>query len=258
MNINTLSQQTADYETSKLAVALYPTAMRKEADGKTTYHARTLFRNKLSMENIANDIIATGSLSGYTVEQILSVWSVVNNAMIDRVLNGSIVDGGIGSYYAKISGSFDSEQSSFDSKKNAIDIAFRSGKEVKELAKSLSPVIAQGNSIKPEIVSVTDIESGKDSVLTPGGFLDITGKSILVTGTNEDIGLYFVNAEDEGKTVKVPASKIGVNTSSRIACVVPNLESGSWRIKIVTQYAKSTVPCRESKSQIFCNTFTVA
>ena len=142
MNINTLSQQTADYESSKLAVALYPTAMRKETDGKMTYHARTLFRNKLTMENIANDILATGSLTGYSVEQILSVWSVVNNAMIDRVLNGSIVDGGIGSYYARISGSFDSEQSSFDHKKNAIDIAFRSGKEVKELAKSISPVIA--------------------------------------------------------------------------------------------------------------------
>ena len=256
MNINTLSQQTADYETSKLAVALYPTAMRKETDGKTTYHARTLFRNKLSMENIANDILATGSLTGYTVEQILSVWSVVNNAMIDRVLNGSIVDGGIGSYYAKISGSFDSEQSSFDSKKNAIDIAFRSGKEVKELAKSLSPVIAQGNSTKPEIVSVTDIESGKENVLTPGGFLDIAGKSILVTGTNEDVGLYFVNTEDESKTVKVPASKIGVNTSSRIACVVPSLESGSWKIRIVTQCSKNT-PRKESQLFTYGTVFGV-
>ena len=255
MNINTLSQQTADYESSKLAVALYPTAMRKEADGKTTYHARTLFRNKLSMENIAN-IIATGSLSGYTVEQILSVWNVVNNAMIDRVLNGSIVDGGIGSYYAKISGSFESEQSSFDHKKNAIDIAFRSGKEVKELAKSISPVIAQGNSTKPEIVSVTDIESGKDSVLTPGGFLDITGKSILVTGSNEDVGLYFVNADDESKSVKVSAAKIGVNTSSRVACVVPPLESGSWRIRIVTQCSKNT-PRKESLLFTYEPTFTV-
>ena len=256
MNINTLSKTTADYESSKLAVALYQTAMRTGKDGKKTYHARPIFRNKLTMENIANDIIATGSLTGYTVEQILSVWSVVNNAMIDRVLNGSIVDGGIGSYYAKISGSFDSEQSSFDSKKNAIDIAFRSGKEVKELTKSLTPVIAQGNSTKPEIVSVTDIESGKENVLTPGGFLDIAGKSILVTGTNEDVGLYFVNTEDEGKTVKVSASKIGVNTSSRIACVVPNLESGSWRIKIVTQCSKNA-PRKESQLFTYGTVFGV-
>lgn len=258
MNINTLSKTTADYESSKLAVALYPTSMRKEKDGKTTYHARPIFRNKLTMENIANDIIATGALEGYTPEQIISVWRVANNAMIDRILNGSIVDGGIGTFYARVTGSFDSEQSSFDSKKNAIDIAFRSGKTVKELSSQIQPVIAQGNSVKPEIISVMDIESGKSETLTPGGFLDITGKSILVTGDNADVGLYFENTEDEAKSVKIAAAKIGVNTSTRIACVVPQLASGNYKIKIVTQFAKSTVPCKESKSQTFGNTFTVA
>ena len=101
-----------------------------------------------------------------------------------------------------------------------------------------------------------DIESGKDSFLTPGGFLDITGKSILVTGTNEDVGLYFVNAEDKSKTVKVPASKIGVNTSRRIACVVPNLESGSWKIRIVTQCSKNT-PRKESQLFTYDTVFGV-
>lgn len=256
MNINTLSKTTVDYESSKLAVALYPTTMRKEKDGKTSYHARPIFRNKLSMENIANDIIATGALEGYTAEQIISVWRVANNAMIDRVLNGSIVDGGIGTFYARVTGSFDSEQSSFDSKKNAIDIAFRSGKTVKELSSQIQPAIAQGNSVKPEIISVTDIESGKSDTLTPGGFLDITGKSILVTGENDDVGLYFVNIEDESKSVKVASTKIGVNTSARIACVVPNLESGSYRIKLVTQCSKQS-PRKESQSCVFPMILTV-
>ena len=135
---------------------------------------------------------------------------------------------------------------------------YRSGKEVKELAKTLSPVIAQGNSTKPEIISVTDIESGNENTLTQGGFLDISGKNILVTGENEDVGLYFVNADDESKSVKLAASKIGVNTASRVACVVPSFESGSYKIRIVTQYAKSTVPCKESKTQTFGNSFLMA
>ena len=257
MNINTLSKTTADYESSKLAVALYQTAMRTEKDGKKTYHARPIFRNKLTMENIANDILATGALEGYSAEQIVSVWKVANSAMIDRVLNGSLVDGGIGTFYARISGSFDSEQSSFDSEKNAIDIAFRSGKTVKELASQIQPVIAQGNTVKPEILSVLDVESGREDTLTPNGFLDITGKSILVTGDNDDVGLYFVNTEDESSTVKVDASKIGVNTSSRIACVVPKLASGSYKIKIVTQFARSNAPRKDSQVNTFSNTFTV-
>lgn len=230
--------------------------MRKEKDGKTSYHARPIFRNKLTMENIANDIIATGALEGYTAEQIISVWRVANNAMINRVLNGSIVDGGIGTFYARVTGSFDSEQSSFDSKKNAIDIVFRSGKTVKELASQIQPAIAQGNSVKPEIISVTDIESGKSDTLTPGGFLDITGKSLLVTGENDDVGLYFVNIEDESKSVKVASVKIGVNTSARIACVVPNLESGIYRIKVVTQCSKK-MPRKESQQCVSSTIFSV-
>ena len=215
MNINTLSQSKVDYESSKLVIALYPTAMRKESDGKTTYHARTVFRNKLTMENIANDIIATGTLTGYTAEQIQGVWSVVNNAMIDRVLNGAIVDGGIGTFYARISGSFASEQSSFDSAKNAIDIGFRSSKTVKELSSEITPVIAHGNTVKPEIISVTDVESGKDGVLTVGGFLDIIGKNILVTGENDEVGLYFVNAEDRG-CLKERENRMGKNRREHI------------------------------------------
>ncbi|MBR1402610.1 MAG: DUF4469 domain-containing protein [Treponema sp.] len=257
MNINTLSQASADYESSKLAIALYPAKMREEADGMTSYYAKTLFRNKLTMENIANDIIATGTLTSYTAEQILSVWGVVNNAIIDRVLNGVIVDGGIGTFYARVSGSFASEQSSFDSEKNSIDVAFRSSKSVKELAADITPVIAQGNSVKPEITSVTDVESGEDGTLTVGGFLDIAGKNILVTGTNDDVGLYFVNCEDDEKSVKLEAAKIGVNTSSRIACVVPPLCSGTYTVKVVTQCSK-TKPHKESLENTFSTVFSVS
>ncbi len=256
MNINTLSKTNAEYESSKLAVALYPTAMRKGVDGKLTYHARPIFRNKLEMENIADDIIATGALEDYTAEQILTVWKVVNNAVIDRVLNGSLVDGGIGTYYARLAGSFDSEQSAFDSEKNSIDIAFRSGKTVKELASQIQPVIAQGNSVRPEVISVYDVESAGEGELTPGGFLKITGKNILVTGDNEDVGLYFVNEDDESKSVTLGADKIGVNTSSEIACVVPELEAGNYLIKVVTQCSK-TSPRSESLECIYTTAFNV-
>ena len=257
MNINTLSQTTAEYESSKLVVALYPNAMRKAVDGKTTYHARAVFRNKLSMETIANDILATGSLSSYSAAQIVSVWSVVNNAVIDRVLNGAIVDGGIGSFYAKISGSFESEQSTFDSSKHTIDLGFRSSANVKELASSITPAIAQGNSVKPEIISVYDLESGTSDTLTPGGFFTVTGKSILVTGEKKDVGLYFVNKGDESKTVKVEPSKLGVNSSSKVACVIPRLESGEYQVKVVTQFMKSTIFSKAPKSHTFERSLTV-
>lgn len=260
MNVNTLTKkrQADDYVSSKLTVALYPTAMRKEADGKTSYHARTLFRNKIGMEEIAHDVRATGSLTDFSFSQIMDMWNAVNSAVIDRILNGVIVDTGIGTLYAKVTGSFDGKTAQFDPEKNAIDIAFRAGRELKELASQIRPKIAQGNSVIPEILSVTELNRRDSTSLTPGGFLNITGRNICINGDNEDVGLYFENTDDDSKTVKLTKEMIGVNEPGKIACIIPSLEAGTYRIRIVTQYSKGTITGRESKTDTYGETFTVA
>ncbi len=58
------------------------------------------------------------------------------------------------------------------------------------------------------------------------------------------------------KSVKLTAEKIGVNTSSRVACVVPGLESGNWKIRIVTQCSKTT-PRKESQSCTYSTVFAL-
>ena len=257
MNINTLSNKPEDYKAAKLAIALYPSAIGKKNNEKNSYHARPIFRSTLEMGNIADDILATGVIKGYSKEQILSLWNVINSAVLDRVINGAIVHGGIGTYCAKINGSFDNNQSDFNPAKNSIDIAFRIENKVKKLFSTIRPVIAQGNRITPEINFVHDIESNTNDTLTPGGFVKITGSFIRISGDNKDNGLYFVNIEDESKTVKVESSKIGVNTSSEIACTVPALENGKYKLKIVTQFTRSSIPCKETKSKTFSRIFTV-
>ncbi len=257
MNINTLSNNTVDYESAKLAAVLYPSAIGKKNNGKTSYHARPIFRGTLNMENIADDILVTGVLKGYSRQQILLVWHVINCAVLDRVINGAIVHGGLGIYCAKVNGSFDNEHAVFNPNKNSIGIAFRIEKSVKKLLSSLRPVIAQENRILPTILSVHDLESNTNDTLTPGGLIKITGSFIRISGDNKDNGLYFVNIEDESKTVKVESSKIGVNTSSEIACTVPALESGKYSLKIITQFTRSSIPCKETKSKTFSRIFTV-
>lgn len=234
MNINTLSNAVPDYESVKMAVALYPNNMRKGKDKKTTYHARTMYRSKLNMENIANDILATSALKGYSKEQILEVSRVVNNAIIDRVLNGVVVETELGSYSARVIGRFDSNRSDFNSEKHHVDVFFRSGKKVKELASRIKPRIAQGNIVIPQLITYHDVLSGGDEILTPGGFFEITGKNLCVTGDDPEVGLYFVNTEDESKTVKLEESLLGNNTQGKLAFVVPQLESGTYVLKLVT------------------------
>lgn len=256
MNINTLAQENVEYKSYKLPVRLYPTKMRTLEDGTVKYHAKTMFRNRLSMEDISHDLIATGVISGENSVEIMNLWNKLNAAMIDRILNGAVVDFGIGLLYAKVQGSFDSSQSVFDPSKHFIDIGFRTNKETKELAASVRPVIGQGNTLIPELIEVLDIESGKDGIFTPGGQLVIKGKNLFITGKNEDVGLYFVNKETKVE-VCIKTDKMAKNSGSEIICSVPaSLTAGNYFLMIKTQKSKRS-PTKESLSEVFDHNFIV-
>ena len=121
MNVNTLTKEDVEYKSYKLPVRLYPSNMLIAKEGKPTFHAKTIFRNKINMEDIAKDLIVTGILKNSSAEEILYIWERINAAVIDRVFNGSIVDAGIGTIYARLNGSFRSRLSNFDPADKSID-----------------------------------------------------------------------------------------------------------------------------------------
>lgn len=246
MNVNTITRNSEDYASGKLPIALYKCNMSGRNGKVNGYYGRAASRTTLSMRNIAEDIIVTKALEGYQSEEILKIWTKVNGAIIDRVLNGFIVDAGIGSFQAKITGKFNSQQDTFDHKRHAIDVGFRSSSSVKAMTAELEPLILQGNSVCPVILSVTDVSSKEPGILTPQKMITITGKNIMLYGENEDVGLWFINTEDETKNVVVKASELGVNKCSLITCDIPVLEPGTYRIRIITQYTKSSVPKKDS------------
>lgn len=256
MNINTLAQENVEYKSYKLPVRLYPSKMLASQGGRVTYHAKTMFRNKVSMEDISKDLIATGIISDENSGEIVNLWNKLNAAIIDRLLNGSVVDCGIGVFYAKVLGKFDSKQSDFDASKNQIDIGFRSNKETKELASAVRPVIGQGNVVLPELIEALDIESQTSDLLTPGSQLVLKGKNLLVTGPNEDVGLYFVNL-NTNEEVCIKPEKMAKNTGSEIICSVPaGLEVGTYSLMIKTQKSKQ-FPAKETLCEVFDQNFTI-
>ena len=256
MNINSLVQENVEYKSYKLPVSLYPLKMRESEDGKVKFHARTMFRNKLLMEDIANDLIATGIIKDENSQQIVKLWNKLNGAIIDRVLNGSIVDCGIGILYAKLSGSFETRKSDFDSTIHQVDIGFRTNKETKDIVASVRPVISQSIGITPELIEALDVESQRTDLLTPGGQLVIKGKNLMVTGTNDDIGLYFVNQDTKAESC-IKESKMARNTGSEIICTVPALEAGTYKLMIKTQKSKK-FPSKDTVSETFKQLYTVA
>ena len=111
-----------------------------------------------------------------------------------------------------------------------------------EKLNELTVIIRQGNSVRPQIANIRDLESGEDGMLTPGGFLEITGSNLTIAGKDESVGLYFESEDNPDNTAVLGVKKMGTNSPSKLACVVPaTLAAGSYRIKIVTQFMNSKV-----------------
>ena len=75
MNLNTLAAQEADYKSGSLPVALYPNAMRREADGKQTFFARPIIREHLTMDDIASDMVRCSRMMGRAKKVCTCPWT---------------------------------------------------------------------------------------------------------------------------------------------------------------------------------------
>ena len=242
MNLNTLAAKEADYKSGSLPVALYPNAMRREQDGKQTFYARPIIREHFSMNDIASDMVVEGVNNGMTREQIVAIWKNINCAVLDRVANSGSVDTGLCLCSTRISGTFGTDSEEFSRKRHSIGMAFRASRDVTKKLNELNVVIRQGNSAKPQIADIHDLESGKDGTITPGGYLEITGSNLMLFGTDESVGLYFQSEDKPENTVVLGKNKMGRNSPSKLACAVPaSLAEGRYRLKIVTQYMNSKV-----------------
>ena len=159
MYINTLSAQEIDYKSGSLPIALYPNPLRRDGGSERSYYARVISRGTCGIEELADDLLVTGVVQGFSKEQVLKIASALNNAKIDRLMNGFIVDDGISRACSKIYGSFSSKSEPFSSERHSIGITFSASARAKELVATLTPVIRQGNSTVPQIVSVRDKEA---------------------------------------------------------------------------------------------------
>lgn len=257
MNLKTLSNEEPKYKEGSLPVALYSNNLSSETDA-VSYYAMTIIRGVCTAEDIADDLILDGLNEGLSKDQLTRLFENVKNAKFVRLSDGFAVNDGIVKAQLKVKGSFSSDSESYSPEKHSIDISVTPVAKAKKLFSNVVPVIRQGNSRKPVITSVVDSKSKSSGTLTKGGFVEIKGTNIRILGTNEDVGLYFVNTEDSSKTIRLSADDLGMNNPSGIVCAVPlELSSGSYKIKIVTQYSNGTVPRKNSLSAVY-GSFSVA
>jgi len=239
MNFHVLNQKQDVSKSGKLTIALYPNAFLEKKNGQKKWYARVVNRRKLEMSDIADDMVA----NNVTIEDkivsrtvILEIWRQINNAIISRLAEGLAVNTGICSINLAITGSFAHPNDSFDASKHGIELRYRSESSVADILNSLEPTTTQAILNAPYISHIEDSQS--ENVLSIGNYIKIYGKSIKIAGTDESVGLYFENMNDNSDVIKITASELFHNTNSCLMCKVPDslTKDSLYRIRIVTQF----------------------
>lgn len=258
MNLHELLDENLEYKEGYLPLALYPNKM-KAGEENETYYARLISRGTCSLKNLAEELVLRQKNFGLSAKQIEDLIRAFNAIKLIRVSEGFAVDDELIRMNAKVKGVFSSKNDTFSPDRHKVMLCVGAKRTADKLMAEARGVIRQGNTINPTIISVHDLESQGGDVLTKGGFLEIKGTKIMITGTHGDVGLYFENVESPDKTVKLSIEKLGANTSTRLACVVPTtLEAGKYQIKVVTQYSGSKRPKNEPQSYTLRKVYTVA
>lgn len=241
MTLNTLSSEPLTSKTGKLAIALYPNVLSAGNGTTASYYARVMNRSRLNQEDIADDIVASGT--GVSRENIIGIWKLINNAVTCRLTEGISVDTGLGILRPSITGSFESANSEFDRKKHSITVQYRPGNKLQEIMSSLTPVIAQGGHILPEITSVQDKSLPPENcdMLSPGGFFSIRGKNIMVFDREDgagdtSVGLYFDNQDNPEKSMRLTPAQIYHNSTTLLEGIIPRLEPGIYKVRVATKF----------------------
>jgi hypothetical protein len=98
------------------------------------------------------------------------------------------------------------------------------------------------------ISKVIDVVTGElNSVLTPGGAVNIIGSKIKIAGDNEQVGISLINQANQEVT-PIPSSSIANNEPSKITFVMPaDLPAGDYVLRIVTQFSTANMLLKEPR-----------
>ena len=195
------------------------------------YSAQTQATGSLDKEALVARMLSKGTL--VTRTDILAVLNNLEETVVQALLEGYTVTSPLFNTSFSISGVFDSPKDTFDGNRHKLNINLTKGSLLRSAEKNVK--FEKTNTIAPlpQIHEVKDVLSGiVNERLTPNGVIEILGYNIKIDGEQPPCGVWFVHESGN----EIPAEIFIENKPSRILAMIPQLNSGNYQIKIVTQY----------------------
>jgi hypothetical protein len=240
-------------ENNQLIVELYDLAITERKDDR--------FGRKITVgdENIDSLVrIAAARRTDLNPETIRSSFILVKDIAIERLLAGASVNFGIGHFNLGIEGVFIGDHAQWDSVVNRVSVTVNPTAELREAVRKVKVTVRGMATSGTVINTVTDVASGeRNSHLTPGGAVNLTGNKIKIAGDDPACGITLIR-EDDATVTTIPANAIAVNSPSKITFVVPaSLAAGDYKLSIITQFSNTSTLLREPRTCVFDYILTV-
>ena len=223
----------------------------KNAGGK--YLARTSVNNVYNIRAVCESACRNAS-RGANPDAMEYFVKTFFEEMTYLIENGEKINTGYFSAQANVKGVFDSPRDRFDDERHKVEVAFSTGAIIRRRAKGLKAEVFSVDNSKLRIRTVIDAQT-KEHVekLIANRLLVLKGEKLKIVGDDPSVGIYLVHTES-GQETHLPATALYENTNATLMFFVPDLQPGTYELKVCTQYAGSTTaltkPCTFAYSRV--------
>lgn len=211
----------------------------KNANG--SYLARTSVNNVYNVRAICESACRK-PLVGANPDAMEYLVKLFLEEMTSFIEDGKKVNTGYFSAQANVKGSFNSLGDMYDNERHKVEVVFSTGTIIRRRAKGLGAEVLKVDNSTHCIGTVIDAQTKVQvDKLIENKLLVIKGKKLKIVGNDPSVGLYLVHSES-GKELHFPAPALYENSNATLKFLVPDLQPGSYKLKICTQYAGNTTP----------------
>ena len=217
------------------------------------YMAQTIATRSYDKEAVIELILRRGSL--LTRTDVLAVLNGLEETVADIIKDGGTVNLPLFNTSFSISGVFDSPMDTFDGGRHKLNVNLSKGTLLRDTEKQVR--FTKTDALPPafSIAEIKDVVSGTtNTLLTPGGVIQLWGSNLKLAGDHPDVGLWFV--PETGEAVK--ATVIVTNKPASLIAMIPSgLTAGNYRLRIATQYSSGSSLLKESRVNVSDKTLKV-
>lgn len=225
-----------------LTADLYDNAITER---KGDYTAKVRITGTVRNLQVAERILARGS--EFRLETVAHILNMGDQEKAAAIAEGKSVVDGVGQYMPTLTGPFEGENASFDSKKNKLSVSYVPGKVLRDTLKNVA-VETRPAVTGPIVNLIIDSTTGEiNTQLTSASAAVINGSNIKVAGDDASIGVFFTKTG--GTAQKSPL--LIHNNPSELTAMLPALEDGEYTLSIVTQYGSSNKLVKEPRTYTF-------